>query len=218
MSNLLVAPSLLAADFSRLADEIKYLEDAGADLLHLDIMDGHFVPNLSFGQFIIEKIASLTKLPLDVHLMVTNPEDYIDQLIELKVANITWHIELTLHHDRLIDSIKNAGLRAGVALNPSTSLSYLDYVLEKLDMVLIMSVNPGFAGQQFLNSQIAKLQQLQQMLTVHNVDQLLIAVDGGVNLNSLAKIRHLGVNMVVLGSYLFQQSDYTQAISNIKNC
>ena len=211
-----IAPSILSADFSRLGEEIKAVEDAGADLIHVDVMDGHFVPNITIGPLIVEAARRSTKLPLDVHLMITNPELYIADFAKAGADYITVHAETAYHLNRLVQSIKeHKGVKAAVALNPATSLSCLDYLLQDVDMVLIMSVNPGFGGQAFIPSALDKLAGLRK-----RIDELGLAieieVDGGVKPENAATIINAGADILVAGSAVFGNKDYAAAIKGIR--
>ncbi len=211
-----IAPSILSADFSRLGEEIKAVEDAGADLIHVDVMDGHFVPNITIGPLIVEAARRSTKLPLDVHLMITNPELYIADFAKAGADYITVHAETAYHLNRLVQSIKeHKGVKAAVALNPATSLSCLDYLLQDVDMVLIMSVNPGFGGQAFIPSALDKLAGLRK-----RIDELGLAieieVDGGVKPENAATIIKAGADILVAGSAVFGNKDYAAAIKGIR--
>ncbi len=211
-----IAPSILSADFSRLGEEIKAVEDAGADLIHVDVMDGHFVPNITIGPLIVEAARRSTKLPLDVHLMITNPELYIADFARAGADYITVHAETAYHLNRLVQSIKeHKGVKAAVALNPATSLSCLDYLLQDVDMVLIMSVNPGFGGQAFIPSALDKLAGLRK-----RIDELgraiEIEVDGGVKPENAAAIIKAGADILVAGSAVFGNKNYAAAIKGIR--
>lgn len=211
-----IAPSILSADFARLGDEIKAVEAAGADIIHVDVMDGHFVPNITIGPLIVEAARRSTKLPLDVHLMITNPELYIAEFAKAGADYITVHTETAWHLNRLIQSIKeHKGVKAAASLNPATSLSVLDYVLADLDMVLIMSVNPGFGGQAFIPSALDKISGLRK-----RIDELgfrtEIEVDGGVKPDNAAEIIKAGADILVAGSAVFGAKDYAAAIKGIR--
>jgi ribulose-phosphate 3-epimerase len=211
-----VAPSILSADFSRLGDEIKAVEAAGADIIHIDVMDGHFVPNISIGPMIVQAARKVSKLPLDVHLMITNPELYIADFAKAGADYITVHVETAFHLNRLVQSIKeHRGVKAAVSLNPATPLSSLDYVLTDVDMVLIMSVNPGFGGQAFIPSALDKIRTLRK-----RIDELglktEIEIDGGVKPDNAAGIIKAGADILVAGSAVFGTKDYTAAIRGIR--
>jgi ribulose-phosphate 3-epimerase len=211
-----VAPSILSADFSRLGEEIKSVEAAGADIIHIDVMDGHFVPNITIGPIIVEAARKSTNLPLDVHLMITNPEMYIADFAKAGADYLTVHVETAFHLNRLVQSIKeHQGVRAAVSLNPATSLSSLDYILPEVDMVLIMSVNPGFGGQAFIPSALDKIAKLRK-----RIDELglktEIEVDGGVKPENASSVINAGADILVAGSAVFGKTDYASAIRGIR--
>jgi len=211
-----VAPSILSADFSRLGDEIRAVEAAGADIIHVDVMDGHFVPNITIGPMIVQAARKMTKLPLDVHLMITNPELYIVDFAMAGADYITVHVETAFHLNRLVQSIKeHKGIRAAVSLNPATSLSSLDYILEDLDMVLIMSVNPGFGGQAFIPTALDKIRTLRKLINDRGL-KTEIEVDGGVKPENAAEIIKAGADILVAGSAIFGMKDYAAAIRGIR--
>ncbi|WP_027398254.1 ribulose-phosphate 3-epimerase [Anaerovorax odorimutans] len=197
-----LAPSILSADFSKLGEEVNTIEEAGAHLIHVDIMDGHFVPNISYGATVMKSLVGKTKLAFDVHLMIENPDLYIDDFVTENTEFITVHVEACPHLHRTIQHIKSLGIKAGVALNPATSLSVLDYIIDDIDMVLIMSVNPGFGGQNFILSALDKVKELKEIKDITN-SNLLIELDGGVNLNNVKEIIDAGVEIVVAGSSVF---------------
>jgi len=211
---MLVAPSILSADFGKLEEEIKAICKAGCDLIHVDVMDGHFVPNLTIGPVVVESVAKVATKPLDVHLMVQNNTFFVDLFAPLKPEYITFHIEEEKHPHRLIQKIKSLGIKAGVVLNPSTNPIVLEYLLQDLDMVLLMSVNPGFGGQKFIPNVIKKAKQLKKMINEINPN-CLIEVDGGVNDKNIHDLKEAGVDVVVAGSYVFK-NDYKQAIESLK--
>jgi ribulose-phosphate 3-epimerase len=211
-----VAPSILSADFSRLGEEIKAVEAAGADIIHIDVMDGHFVPNITIGPLIVEAARRSTKLPLDVHLMITNPELYIADFAKAGADYITVHAETAYHLNRLVQSIKeHKGVKAAVALNPATSLASLDYLLPDLDMVLVMSVNPGFGGQAFIPSALAKITELRRRIDSLRLSTE-IEVDGGVKPENAATVINAGADILVAGSAVFGRKDYAAAINGIR--
>jgi ribulose-phosphate 3-epimerase len=211
-----VAPSILSADFARLGEEIRAVQAAGADLIHVDVMDGHFVPNITIGPLIVEAARRSTDLPLDVHLMITNPERYIADFAKAGANTITVHVEAALHLNRLIQSIKeHRGVKAGVSLNPATPLSSLDYILPDLDMVLIMSVNPGFGGQSFIPSALDKIRQLRKRIDEQKL-KIEIEVDGGVKSENAARIADAGADILVAGSAVFGSKDYHAAIRGMR--
>jgi len=211
---MLVAPSILSADFGNLSNEIKAICEAGCDFIHVDVMDGHFVPNLTIGPVVVESVAKVATKPLDVHLMVENNSFFVDLFAPLKPEYITFHIEEEKHPHRLIQKIKSLGIKAGVVLNPSTNPIVLEYLLEDLDMVLLMSVNPGFGGQKFIPNVIKKAKQLKKMVNEINPN-CLIEVDGGVNDKNIHELKDAGVDVVVAGSYVFK-NDYKKAIESLK--
>lgn len=207
-----ISTSILSADFANLGLEIQNLEKAGADLIHIDVMDGSFVPNLTFGHPVITKIRNYTKLPFDVHLMINNPDDSILQYAKAGANYITVHPEATIHLDRTLDLIKDSGAKAGVALLPTTSLDVLEYVLDKVDLILVMTVNPGFGGQKFISSQLSKIRKISDL--VGSMD-IIISVDGGINKDTAKLCQEHGANLLVSGSYIFN-GNYKENISNLK--
>ena len=211
MNSLILAPSLLAADFGRLDAEVDAVRAAGADWLHLDMMDGHFVPNLSFGPLVVRSL--LGKLPLDVHLMVSNPETYLDWLADMGAVSMTVHIEAVVHLHRLLSAIRERGMLAGVALNPSSSPEGLEYLRSQIDMVLVMTVNPGFGGQAFLPEMLPKVSRLREMLG----PSVRISVDGGVGPSNARACREAGADVLVAGSSVFGKPDYTGALAALRS-
>ena len=211
----IIAPSLLAADFVRLAEDIARVEAAGADWLHLDIMDGHFVPNLTFGPPIVAAIRKITKLPLDVHLMVTNPAALVDAFAAAGADWLTVHVETEPHLHRLVTHIRELGVRPAVVLNPATPLSSLEEILPEVDMVLVMSVNPGFGGQKFIPSSIDKIRRLKKQIIAVN-REVLIEVDGGINAATSPLVREAGTDVLVAGSAVFGSNDLAAAIRQIR--
>ncbi len=210
-----IAPSLLAADFSKLGEEMQDIENGGADLVHLDVMDGRFVPNISFGPPVIQALRPITKLPFDVHLMIYHPEDYFDILKNIGVEMASFHIEAVTHVDRVIHALKSANIKCGLAVNPGTSLSMIDTVLPLLDYVLIMSVNPGFGGQKFIPYAVDKVKQLKKMITEKQLS-VSIEVDGGVNQDNAFLLKNAGADILVAGSSVFGKSDRAKAIHELR--
>ena len=210
-----VAPSLLSANFLKLEEEVKAIEAAGADLLHIDVMDGHFVPNLTFGPCVIEKISTISKLPLDVHLMVKDVSKFIDLFIPLKPKFISFHIESEVHPIRPCEYIRSQGIYPAIVLNPHTSIDAIKHMLAFVYMILLMSVNPGFGGQKFLPLVHEKIKELRQMIDKKNA-KVFIEVDGGVNGLNASDLEESGADILVAGSYIFSSNDYKTAISSLK--
>jgi ribulose-phosphate 3-epimerase len=211
-----IAPSILSADFSRLGEEVKAVEEAGADWIHVDVMDGRFVPNITVGPLVVESLRKVTKLPLDVHLMIENADQYIEDFANAGADIISVHAEACPHLHRTIDSIKENGAKAGVVLNPATTLFALDEIIEQVDMVLLMSVNPGFGGQKFIGSVLSKIELLRNTLSESGVE-LDLEVDGGINPDNAATIKQAGANVLVAGSAIFGCDDYKKAIEALRN-
>lgn len=215
MKKHLLAPSILAADFTRLREEITLVNESEADWFHLDVMDGRFVPNITFGMFIIQAINQLAKKPLDVHLMIVEPEKYIEQFREAGADVITVHQEACPHLHRTMQQIKATGAKAGVALNPHTPVEVLEDIIEDVDLVCIMSVNPGFGGQKFIYRSLNKIQRLKEMITIRNA-LTLIEVDGGVGFQNAEKILQAGADVLVAGNSVFKAEDPKAAIAQLK--
>ena len=211
-----IAPSILSADFSRLGDEIKAVEDAGADWIHVDVMDGHFVPNITIGPPVIESIRKVTKLPLDVHLMIEHADCYIKSFAEAGADLLTVHVEACPHLNRTLQAIRELDVRAGVVLNPATPLSNLEEVLHEIDMVLLMSVNPGFSGQSFIPSILDKASNLRDIMS-HYEDEIEMQVDGGVRVDNAGKIKEAGASVLVAGSAIFNSKDYKKTIQQLRD-
>src|SRR5690625_3670102 len=210
-----IAPSILSADFKKLGSEIKEVEQAGADYVHVDVMDGHFVPNITIGPLIVEAIKPVTNLPLDVHLMIENPDQYIESFADAGASIISVHQEACTHLHRTIQSIKNLNVKAGVVINPATPVSMIEGILQYVDLVLVMTVNPGFGGQSFIESALPKIQQLAELKETHDYSYE-IEVDGGVNEQTAKLCADAGANVLVAGSAIFNKEDRQQAIQVIR--
>ena len=211
----MIAPSILSADFSKLGDEIRAVEEAGAEVIHIDVMDGHFVPNITIGPLVVEAARRVTDLPLDVHLMISDPDSYIKDFADAGADWITVHAETCPHLHRTLNFIRNLGKKAGAVLNPATSLSTLDYVLEEVDLVMLMSVNPGFGGQGFIESTLKKCRKLRTMLDEVNPEAG-IEIDGGISPKTIGKMAEAGANIFVAGSAIYGQDDYAAVIQEMK--
>jgi ribulose-phosphate 3-epimerase len=210
-----IAPSILSADFSRLSDEVRAVEKAGADVIHVDVMDGHFVPNITIGPLVVQGLRKLTSLPLDVHLMIENPERYIEAFAQAGGDWITIHAEACPHLKRTIEKIRRLNVRPGVVLKPATSLKILHSVLDNLDLVLIMSVNPGFGGQSFIPSTLKKIERLRKMVDQHR-DPVEIEVDGGVKIENIREVSAAGGDIFVVGTGIFKTEDYEETIKRLR--
>ena len=212
---MLVAPSILSADFGNLEQEIKAICEAGCDLVHVDVMDGHFVPNLTIGPVVVEPVSKVSSKPLDIHLMVENNNFFVDLFAPLKPKYLSFHIESEKHPHRLIQKIRSLGISPAITLNPHTKVEDIEYLLEDLDMVLLMSVNPGFGGQKFIPSVIEKSKKLKELIKKRNPN-CLIEVDGGVSDKNIKELKDAGVDVVVAGSFVFGSGDYKKAIDSLK--
>lgn len=212
----LIAPSILSADFSKLGDEINAVEAAGANWIHVDVMDGHFVPNITIGPLVVEAVKRVTALPIDVHLMIENPDDYIPAFAAAGASYISVQLETCIHLNRTIQLIKDSGARAGVVLNPSTPVASLEWILEYIDYVLIMSVNPGFGGQEFIPNSIAKIKALCRQIQDRGLN-VLVEVDGGVNEKTIAEVAAAGADVFVAGSAIFGSKDYQKTIQRLRH-
>ncbi|PID71969.1 MAG: ribulose-phosphate 3-epimerase [Desulfobulbus propionicus] len=215
MKEIMIAPSILSADFTRLGEEVKAVEQAGADVIHVDVMDGHFVPNITMGPLVVKAVRKITELPIDVHLMISDADTYIPSFSDAGADWITVHVEACTHLHRTICAIKDMGKKAGAVLNPATPLSTLDYVLDEIDLIMLMSVNPGFGGQSFIRSTLDKILTLRAMLDKVNPEAG-IEIDGGVSPKTIAAIAQAGANIFVAGSAIYGQSDYGKVIGELK--
>jgi len=210
-----IAPSILSADFSRLGQEVHRAEKAGADLIHIDVMDGHFVPNITIGPVVVESIKSKTNIPLDVHLMIENPDKYIDAFAEAGADIITVHVEASEHLYKTLDHIRKSSKTVGVSLNPSTPIARIEHVLKHVDMVLLMTVNPGFGGQKFIRSVLPKIKELKQIVDKANLS-VDIEVDGGIDETTVADVVKAGANILVAGTAIFKAPDIKEAIKVLR--
>ncbi|WP_019533660.1 ribulose-phosphate 3-epimerase [Paenibacillus ginsengihumi] len=214
---LRIAPSILSADFSRLGAEIADVEKGGADWIHVDVMDGHFVPNMTIGPLVVEAIRPVTALPLDVHLMIEQPDRYIPAFARAGADLISVHVEACTHLHRTVGFIKEQGVKAGIVLNPATPLAVLDYVLdEQPDLILLMTVNPGFGGQQFIPAMLRKIRELRRMLNERGLSHIDIEVDGGINEHTARQVIEAGANVLVAGNAVFNEPDRAEAIRRIR--
>lgn len=210
-----IAPSILSADFSKLGDEIKSVEEAGADWIHVDVMDGHFVPNITIGPLVVEAARRVTSLPIDVHLMIENPDRYIKDFAKAGADLISVQVEACVHLNRAIQMIKESGLRAGAVLNPSTPLSSIEWIMEDVDFIMIMSVNPGFGGQDFIPNSLDKVGALRRIIRDRGLATL-IEIDGGVNEKTIKNLSDAGVDVFVAGSAIFKSPDYKKTIDKFR--
>jgi ribulose-phosphate 3-epimerase len=216
MQKLMIAPSILSADFARLGEEVEAVAGQGADVIHIDVMDGHFVPNITIGPLVVRAVRRITGLPLDVHLMIRNPDRYIDDFAEAGADWITVHVETCNHLHRTIHRIRELGKKAGAVLNPATSLTSLDYILDDLDLVMLMSVNPGFGGQKFIPATIEKTRRLKEMIDDRGLTAG-IEIDGGVSPATIKSVAQAGANIFVAGSAIFGRDDYGREIATLKS-
>ena len=214
MTSIKIAPSILSADFACLGDEVRAIEAAGCDYVHIDVMDGHFVPNLTFGPPVISAIRKVTDLPFDVHLMINPAQAYLEDYAKAGADIITVHVEADAHLDRSLQVIRSLGKKAGVSLNPSTPPSAIEYVLDSVDLILVMTVNPGFGGQSFIEGQLEKIRTIRSMIGERSIE---LEVDGGVNTKTIAATVEAGANVLVAGSAVFSGDDYSASISALRN-
>ena len=212
----LIAPSILSADFSRLGEEVKAVERVGADWIHVDVMDGHFVPNITIGPLVVEAVKRATDLPLDVHLMIEDPDRYLEDFARAGSTLMTVQVEACVHLHRTIQAIKALDVKAGVALNPATPLSTIEWILEDVDLILIMSVNPGFGGQKFIPQALQKISALKAMIRAKNPN-VLIEVDGGINQETIRSAAEAGADVFVAGSAIFGSSDYGKTMGKLRS-
>jgi ribulose-phosphate 3-epimerase len=210
-----IAPSILSADFCRLGAEIRDVDQGGCDIIHVDVMDGHFVPNITIGPMVVEAARIVTKKELDVHLMITDADNYVDAFAAAGADWITVHVEACTHLHRTVSRIKELGKKAGVVLNPATPLSTLDYILEEVDLVMLMSVNPGFGGQSFIQSTLAKTWELRQRIDAMDLE-VDIEVDGGISLLTIGDVAEAGANIFIAGSAIYTSDDYAETITSLK--
>lgn len=212
---LRIAPSILASDFSKLGEEIRRVEAAGADMIHIDVMDGHFVPNITIGPVVVESIRNITRLPFDVHLMIENPDSYIDDFADAGADIITVHVESCNHLHRAIQKIRQRGLKPGVALNPATSLSVVEWIARDVDMILLMTVNPGFGGQTYIEAMTSKVRELKNFITGNGIS-LDIEVDGGIDESTIRTVTEAGAKIIVAGSAIFKAPDASVMIKRLR--
>jgi ribulose-phosphate 3-epimerase len=210
-----IAPSILSADFSRLGEEVKAAEKAGADLIHVDVMDGHFVPNITIGPLVVKAVKKVATIPLDVHLMIESPDRYIKEFADSGADIVTVHAEASVHLHRSIQNIKECGVKAAVSINPATPLSSIEFILPFVDMVILMSVNPGFGGQKFIPEVLPKIKELKKII-VENKFKAEIEVDGGVTIDNVAEVNKAGADIVVMGNAFYNSKDYAETVRIVR--
>ncbi len=211
-SKIKIAPSILACDFSRLGEEIQHVIEAGADMIHVDVMDGHFTPNITIGPPVVASFRGISTVPVDVHLMITDPDDYVEAFADAGADIISFHVEAALHPLRLIDKIKDLGCKAGIVLNPGTSQDEIEFLIDGVDMVLVMTVNPGFGGQAFIPEMLEKITLVRAMLGDRDLE-----VDGGINQTTAAEVYEAGANILVAGNHIFKSDSYLEAIESLRH-
>ncbi|MCC6272700.1 MAG: ribulose-phosphate 3-epimerase [Deltaproteobacteria bacterium] len=211
----LIAPSILSADFSRLGDEVRAVEAAGADIIHFDVMDGHFVPNITVGPLVLEAVRKITKLPIDAHLMIDHPDQYVAEFVKAGANYVSVHVEASRHLHRSIQLIRSFGVKAGIALNPHTPVASMGYILDEVDFILIMTVNPGFGGQKFIPAAFKKVAELDQLRREHKLP-FQIEIDGGIKAENIAEVSAAGVDIFVAGSAIFQSNNYAETIAEMR--
>lgn len=209
---LKVAPSILACDFARMGEEIQHVIEAGADMIHVDVMDGHFTPNITIGPPVVASLRSICTIPMDVHLMITDPDDYVEAFAHAGADIISFHIEAALHPLRIIDKIRDLGCKAGIVLNPGTSQDDIEFIVDAVDMVLVMTVNPGFGGQEFMPEMLEKIKLVRAMIGDRDLE-----VDGGINAGTAADVYEAGANVLVAGNYIFSSDSYLDAIESLRH-
>ena len=209
---LKVAPSILACDFARMGEEIQHVIEAGADMIHVDVMDGHFTPNITIGPPVVASLRSICTIPMDVHLMITDPDDYVEAFAHAGADIISFHIEAALHPLRIIDKIRDLGCKAGIVLNPGTSQDEIEFIVDSVDMVLVMTVNPGFGGQAFMPEMLEKIRLVRTMLDDRDLE-----VDGGINESTAAEVYDAGANILVAGNHIFKSDSYLEAIESLRH-